>query len=92
MKFLLILSSLVLFVALTSAQSCQGRPQRQNCLGGRDEGVRHLHGCNSEPNDLMWYYNHHTNECFRMQYHGCGGNFNRYCTLTECQRLCVHRT
>ncbi|XP_017126890.1 protease inhibitor 3-like [Drosophila elegans] len=92
MKFILILSCLVLYVALTFAQSCPGRPQPQNCWGGKDEGVRYLHGCIRDPNDEMWYYNHHSNQCIKMQYRGCGGNHNRYCSLVSCQRACVRRT
>ncbi|XP_017074981.2 kunitz-type serine protease inhibitor homolog alpha-dendrotoxin [Drosophila eugracilis] len=88
MKFLLVLCCLVLCVALSSAQ-CNGRPRFQDCHGGKDEGVRQKHHCISEPNPEMWYYNHATNQCLKMQYHGCGGNNNRYCSLVGCQRSCI---
>ncbi|XP_017042957.1 kunitz-type serine protease inhibitor tigerin-3-like [Drosophila ficusphila] len=88
MKFLLVLSCLVLYVALTTAQSCRGLPRRQDCLNGKDEGVRHLPHCTSDPNNEMWWYSRVTNECLKMRYHGCGGNNNRYCTKLDCERRC----
>ncbi|XP_039479553.1 kunitz-type serine protease inhibitor homolog dendrotoxin I [Drosophila santomea] len=91
MKLFLILSSVVLYVALTSAQSCPGRPPLQDCLHGKDEGVEHARLCIRDPNPEMWYYNHHENRCIKMRYLGCLGNRNRYCKLTDCQRACVRR-
>ncbi|EDW52201.1 kappaPI-actitoxin-Avd3c [Drosophila sechellia] len=91
MKFLLILASLVLYVALTSAQSCPGRPHHQDCLNGKDEGVERARHCDRDPNPEMWYYNRNENRCIKMRYLGCEGNRNRYCTLNDCQRKCVRR-
>ncbi|KAH8282627.1 hypothetical protein KR054_008733 [Drosophila jambulina] len=92
MKFVLILSCFVLYVALTSAQeNCRGRPGHQDCDGGRNEGVRHAHGCDPEPNPEMWYYNRHTRECLKMSYRGCHGNSNRYCSKHHCERSCNRR-
>ncbi|KAH8352110.1 hypothetical protein KR084_002017 [Drosophila pseudotakahashii] len=93
MKFLLVLACLVLYISLSSAQDCQGRPRHPDCHGGKDEGVRHKHHCtNSQPNDEMWYYNRQTNQCLKMRYLGCGGNNNRYCSLVSCQRACIRRS
>ncbi|KAH8321225.1 hypothetical protein KR059_003206 [Drosophila kikkawai] len=117
MKFLLVLSCLVLYVALTCAQDhCRGRPRKwsftltfilihtkincihnlkkkghQDCDGGRNEGVRHAHGCDPEPNPVMWYYNRATRECLRMSYNGCHGNSNRYCSKAHCESSCNRR-
>ncbi|KAH8255444.1 hypothetical protein KR038_003278 [Drosophila bunnanda] len=92
MKFLLILSCLVLYVALTCAQDrCAGRPRNQDCDGGRNEGVRRARNCNPDPNPVMWYYNRANRECVRMAYHGCLGNNNRYCTKDLCERRCRRR-
>ncbi|EDV58304.1 kappaPI-actitoxin-Avd3c [Drosophila erecta] len=92
MKLFLILSSLVLYVALSSAQSCPGLPGFQNCLNGKDEGVERARHCNSDPNPEMWYYNQNRNRCIKMKYLGCKGNRNRYCKLKDCQRACVRRS
>ncbi|XP_016969955.1 male accessory gland serine protease inhibitor-like [Drosophila rhopaloa] len=92
MKFLLILSCLVLYVALVSGQTCRGAPTNPNCNGGRDEGAaRQAPGgprCNPQPNDSMWYFNRPTGKCIKMSYKGCYGNNNRYCSLRSCEAAC----
>ncbi|XP_041673598.1 BPTI/Kunitz domain-containing protein-like [Drosophila eugracilis] len=93
MKFLLILSSLALYIAVTSAQECDGLPSTQNCLGGKDEGsstrARGGPPCDPKPNRNMWYYSSVTRKCEKMSYKGCYGNRNRYCTLRSCQVKCI---
>ncbi|XP_037722386.1 kunitz-type serine protease inhibitor scutellin-4-like [Drosophila subpulchrella] len=95
MKFILILVSLVLYISLVAAQTCPGRPNPQNCNGGRDEGspTQAPRGapCTPQPNNNMWYYNPTTRQCVGMSYRGCYGNRNRYCTLQTCQVACVPR-
>ncbi|XP_017086239.1 mambaquaretin-1-like [Drosophila eugracilis] len=93
MKFLLILASLALYIALTSARECDGVPDKQNCNGGKNEGIpaQLSRGpyCNPKPNPNMWYYNSATRKCEDMGYEGCYGNKNRYCTLQSCQAKCI---
>ncbi|KAH8392026.1 hypothetical protein KR200_003696 [Drosophila serrata] len=91
MKFLLIAACLILYVASTCGQRCNGLPQPQNCEGGRDDGVRQQRHCSPSPNREMWWYNRRTGECLKMNYLGCGGNRNRYCTKASCLERCRRR-
>ncbi|EDV95990.1 GH15460 [Drosophila grimshawi] len=52
--------------------------QAQNCLGmvvGR-----------GNPN--MWWYDGSDRTCKPLNFRGCGGNRNRYCTREQCVRRC----
>ncbi|KAH8312903.1 hypothetical protein KR067_001513 [Drosophila pandora] len=90
MKFLLILSILVLYLAYTYAQeNCQGKPRlRQNCIRGKNEGHFEQRSCRRNANANMWYFDERARECKKMRYHGCGGNRNRYCSLRHCRQRC----
>ncbi|KAL7732720.1 hypothetical protein ACLKA6_005868 [Drosophila palustris] len=90
MKFILILACLALYVAQIQAQKCLGLPLTQNCRGGRHSGQLG-HGCRNNFNNNMWYYNADRRECLSMSYLGCGGNNNRYCTKSQCERNCIRR-
>lgn len=37
----------------------------------------------------MWYFNERAQKCERLNYLGCGGNENRFCTLSGCQNSCI---
>ncbi|KAH8286603.1 hypothetical protein KR054_012171 [Drosophila jambulina] len=92
MKFLLIAACLVLYVASSCGQRCNGLPREtQDCQGGKHEGVSQLRGCRPSPNPEMWWYNRQTNDCLKMNYRGCGGNRNRYCTKAACMEKCRRR-
>ncbi|XP_017840086.1 kappaPI-actitoxin-Avd3c-like [Drosophila busckii] len=94
MKFVVVLICLALFVVYAEAQNCRGKlaPRQQNCLASRDEGRRRARSCRRSPNKNMWYYNASSRTCMRMNYRGCGGNGNRYCTKAECEQKCVRRS
>ncbi|KAH8259427.1 hypothetical protein KR026_004132 [Drosophila bipectinata] len=93
MKFILVLSILVLYLAYTYAQEdCQGKPRlRQNCIRGKDEGHFNQRACRRNANANMWYFDERANECKKMRYHGCAGNRNRYCSLRHCNSRCRRR-
>ncbi|EDV95988.1 GH15462 [Drosophila grimshawi] len=93
MKFILILACLALFVAHIHAQRCRGRlaPNRKACTGGRNEGIGRGRNCARNANRNMWWYDTTDSTCKRMNYRGCGGNNNRYCTRAECERRCRRR-
>jgi len=38
-----------------------------------------------------WYYNPSHGGCQEFVYGGCGGNGNRFSSLEECERICLHR-
>uniref|UniRef100_A0A8C9XD59 BPTI/Kunitz inhibitor domain-containing protein n=1 Tax=Sander lucioperca TaxID=283035 RepID=A0A8C9XD59_SANLU len=38
---------------------------------------------------ISWFFDTDQGRCSRFWYGGCGGNGNRFNTLTECQSLCV---
>jgi hypothetical protein len=38
-----------------------------------------------------WYYNPSLGGCQEFVYGGCGGNGNRFSSLEECERICLHR-
>ncbi|KAH8369641.1 hypothetical protein KR093_000402, partial [Drosophila rubida] len=91
MKVVLLLACLALFVVCSEAQRCRGRVRRseENCVGGRDTGTRRGNRCHRNSNNDMWYYSRRTRSCRKMSYRGCGGNKNRYCSLSACERKCV---
>ncbi|KAM7342782.1 major allergen Ani s 1-like [Cochliomyia hominivorax] len=86
MKILQILSLLlVALVSLTSAQ-CRGGAPRPSCDGGVNVGHRRGRGC--IPSGI-WAYDPRTRQCRRIAYLGCGGNQNRWCSQSICNRRCV---
>lgn len=42
-------------------------------------------------NFQKWYYNPSFGGCREFVYGGCGGNGNRFSSLEECERICLHR-
>ncbi|EDW68802.1 uncharacterized protein Dvir_GJ12906 [Drosophila virilis] len=90
MKFIIILACLVLYVAHSEAQwsTCRGIPNRPICVGRRDEGFVSRPICARNANREMWWYDNLSRTCQRLSYRGCGGNSNRYCTLSDCLRRC----
>ncbi|TMW43775.1 hypothetical protein DOY81_011145, partial [Sarcophaga bullata] len=41
---------------------------------------------------LMWWYDGSVNICRQMNYFGCGGNGNRWCSRADCERRCRRAT
>lgn len=37
-----------------------------------------------------YYYNITRHVCEEFRWHACGGNYNRYRTLDDCNHACVH--
>ncbi|XP_012158285.1 PI-actitoxin-Axm2b-like [Ceratitis capitata] len=72
------------FVYQTQAQ-CPNVPAFFSCLGPYHSGSSGS-GCRA---GTRWYYNNHTRSCISFHYYGCGGNSNRYCSLSACQQRCA---
>ncbi|XP_011176690.1 kappaPI-stichotoxin-Shd2a-like [Zeugodacus cucurbitae] len=87
MKFLacFLLLAVLLFVGETQAQ-CSNPPQYYSCGGGYHSGRRGS-GCYA---GTRWYYNPGSRSCSSFYYYGCGGNSNRYCSLSACQQRCSY--
>ncbi|XP_064548414.1 male accessory gland serine protease inhibitor-like [Drosophila montana] len=89
MKFFLLLACLALYVAHIQAQRfCVGRPVNQVCTGGRDIGHNRNSACRNFAMREMWYYDARRRSCVKMNYLGCGGNGNRYCSNADCLAKC----
>ncbi|XP_032599013.1 kunitz-type serine protease inhibitor HNTX-03141017 [Drosophila grimshawi] len=90
MKFILILACLALFVAHTQAQNCLGMVVafRRTCVGPRNEGTTFVPHCAGRGNPNMWWYDGSDRTCKPLNFRGCGGNRNRYCTREQCVRRC----
>ncbi|XP_017841791.1 kunitz-type serine protease inhibitor homolog dendrotoxin K [Drosophila busckii] len=90
MKVCLILSALVLqYIVFVNAEGCPLRPAEQNCQSSRNVGVSSYSNCILTKR-LMWYYNPTIRDCLPLDFRGCGGNGNRYCSLKDCQQSCKH--
>ncbi|XP_039965358.1 PI-actitoxin-Axm2b-like [Bactrocera neohumeralis] len=88
MRFLYITTVvLLLLTTLVAAQdsSCPGKPPTQLCLKPMNVGTK---GRSCRPKQ-MWYFNERAQKCERLKYLGCGGNENRFCTLSGCQNSCI---
>ncbi|XP_034655840.1 kunitz-type U15-theraphotoxin-Hhn1r [Drosophila subobscura] len=89
----LIIVSLVLVmylvVDLVAAQNCKGKPRTPKCVGLMDQGNNSKRKCKKQANRVMWNYNAALNRtCIQMEYKGCGGNDNRWCTKQACETAC----
>ncbi|TMW42091.1 hypothetical protein DOY81_012829, partial [Sarcophaga bullata] len=59
-----------------------------NCTAGpMDVGT----SCPTARPRRMWFYDTSSRRCRDMQYLGCGGNANRFCTWLECIFRCSRR-
>ncbi|CAD7000554.1 unnamed protein product [Ceratitis capitata] len=63
------------------AQAFSGPNRYYSCSGGYHSG----HGGSGCYAGTRWYYNSRNDECYSFYYYGCGGNANRYCSLSACQ-------
>ncbi|XP_046803406.1 kunitz-like peptide PcKuz1 [Lucilia cuprina] len=86
MKFskIFVLLIITLIAPYTSAQMCPGRVHLTSCTQPANVG----HSGPRCPQSIMWYYHAGTRQCHRMLYRGCGGNWNRFCTIGACLRIC----
>ncbi|XP_028435265.1 collagen alpha-6(VI) chain [Perca flavescens] len=62
-----------------------GADQPDTCLLRPNAG-----GCQNYT--ISWFFDSDQGRCSRFWYGGCGGNGNRFNTLTECQSLCVTKS
>ncbi|XP_036341662.1 kunitz-type serine protease inhibitor homolog alpha-dendrotoxin-like [Rhagoletis pomonella] len=88
MKFIWIVAFVLLALAtLAAAQDvqCPGRPPTQLCLKPKNVGTS---GRGCQPRQ-MWHFNERAQRCERLNYLGCGGNENRFCTLEGCRNSCI---
>ncbi|XP_060656556.1 kunitz-type kappaPI-theraphotoxin-Hs1a-like [Drosophila nasuta] len=95
MKFSWLLAILSLYVVYVHAVpyvkegKCRGEPiVRQVCHNHVDHGHATFRWCKSRAMQNMWYFNRLHKECQKMDYFGCGGNGNRYCTKSQCMDQC----
>ncbi|XP_034665298.1 male accessory gland serine protease inhibitor-like [Drosophila subobscura] len=89
----LIFVSLVLVlyfvVAPTAAERCKGKPSTPKCEGEMDLGRNNnRRKCRKHSNPSMWHYNPETKKCRPLNYYGCGGNMNRWCSKKACKKAC----
>jgi len=55
------------------------------CIGNPDGGNNRKRKCKKSANKDMWHYNAVTKNCTKVNYLGCGGNDNRWCTKVLCE-------
>ncbi|KAH8314142.1 hypothetical protein KR067_002205, partial [Drosophila pandora] len=61
---------------------------RQQCWGRSHIGFNINKSCNKYYMENMWYYDTKVKFCRTMEYLGCGGNNNRYCSRDHCRIKC----
>ncbi|KAM8709462.1 hypothetical protein ACLKA7_016293 [Drosophila subpalustris] len=88
MKLVLIFVFLAIYVANTQAVNCRGRPLQQSCDDVKDKGHSNLVRCKANSNNRMWYYDKSKHGCRFLNFGGCGGNNNRYCSKADCDSKC----
>ncbi|XP_017085295.1 papilin [Drosophila eugracilis] len=76
---------LYLLVDLTSVTGCKGKPRTPKCSGAADGGNNRKRKCKKSANNNMWHYNEVTKNCTKINYLGCAGNDNRWCTQILCE-------
>ncbi|TMW42090.1 hypothetical protein DOY81_012828 [Sarcophaga bullata] len=64
---------------------CPQGANPSNCTGAMNNGT----SCPTAQPRRMWYYDINSRGCRDMQYLGCGGNANRFCSRRECVRRCI---
>lgn len=63
----------------------------KSCAGGEDWGTDEnpKNTCSLNSNDHMWYYHSGKQNCLKLNYLGCGGNRNRFCSKQDCISKCI---
>jgi len=70
------------FLSVVSCAFFIGTP---TCIGLPDVGNNRRRKCKDTANKDMWNYNAVTRNCTKLNYLGCGGNDNRWCTKVLCE-------
>ncbi|XP_017010806.1 tissue factor pathway inhibitor [Drosophila takahashii] len=76
---------LYLWVDVSGVVRCKGKPGAPKCNGTFDSGNNRRRKCKDSANKNMWHYNTMTRNCTKINYLGCGGNDNRWCTKVLCE-------
>ncbi|XP_016958878.1 BPTI/Kunitz domain-containing protein 5-like [Drosophila biarmipes] len=76
---------LYLTVEVRGLARCKGKPGTSKCTGHLDGGNNRKRKCKKSANKDMWHYNAVTKRCTKLNYLGCGGNANRWCTKVLCE-------
>ncbi|XP_037722406.1 U-actitoxin-Avd3l-like [Drosophila subpulchrella] len=85
---LILIAVLMVFyltVDVTGVARCKGKPGTSKCIGNLDGGNNRKRKCKKSANKDMWHYNAVTKNCTKINYLGCGGNDNRWCTKVLCE-------
>ncbi|XP_033161249.1 protease inhibitor carrapatin [Drosophila mauritiana] len=80
-----VVMTVCLFANVTGVTRCKGKPKDSKCAGNLDGGNNRKSKCKKSANKNMWHYNALTKNCTQLNYLGCGGNDNRWCTKALCE-------
>ncbi|XP_017138890.1 kunitz-type serine protease inhibitor NACI [Drosophila miranda] len=80
--------ALYLVLVLGAPQRCKGKPSTPKCDGAKDSGNNSKRKCKKQANKAMWHYNAVSKSCTSLDYKGCGGNMNRWCSKQACETAC----
>ncbi|KQS44157.1 BPTI/Kunitz domain-containing protein 5 [Drosophila erecta] len=80
-----VVMAVCLFADVTGVTRCKGKPKKSKCAGNLDGGNNRKSKCKKSANTNMWHYNALTKNCTKINYLGCGGNDNRWCTKVLCE-------
>ncbi|XP_075169720.1 chymotrypsin inhibitor SCI-I-like [Haematobia irritans] len=83
MKFIFVFLLLAVILIAVEGQ-CRNNPRRPNCNHARHLGNRGR-GCRPAK---RWWYDKNSRTCKEMNYRGCGGNDNRFCSKAACEARC----
>ncbi|XP_026850713.1 PI-stichotoxin-She2b-like [Drosophila persimilis] len=84
-KLMLNLVVISLLLCLASALTRKQAAERMNnCMEFKAYGE--CHGSHTR-----WFYDTMTNNCKTFVYSGCGGNFNRFSSASQCFNYCTHK-
>ncbi|XP_017043421.1 kunitz-type serine protease inhibitor homolog beta-bungarotoxin B5-B chain [Drosophila ficusphila] len=76
---------LYLIVIVNAQGTCKGKPRTPKCAGAPDGGNNRKRKCKKSANNDMWNYNPVTKNCTKINYLGCAGNDNRWCSKILCE-------
>ncbi|KAH8270505.1 hypothetical protein KR018_010909 [Drosophila ironensis] len=85
---LIIVTTVVVLYLLevsASRRTCKGKPASPKCEGLADAGNKKKRKCRKSANKNMWHFNNLTKKCSKLDFKGCGGNDNRWCTQKLCE-------
>ncbi|XP_044313673.1 kunitz-type serine protease inhibitor homolog beta-bungarotoxin B5-B chain [Drosophila rhopaloa] len=82
---LILISAVMVVYFVVVVAGCKGKPGSPKCVGAPDGGNNRKRKCKKSANNDMWNYNAVTKNCTKINYLGCGGNDNRWCTKVLCE-------